>query len=295
MTYQPGQAIKLMQNLTLYAQWEFTPLVSPRPEIDPVMAGDSTVSGTGSPGCNATVTLPNGAQIEVSVAEDDTWVISVPTGLTLVAGQVISATQTCPGMVESSPATIIVQLRSSHTVTGYVSPLVVDDLGFGPNFLQLFDIIVELRTSFLVPAPPELVTVAVPVDAEGLGLFTFLNVPNGDYVLYIKRPGYLVRSMNVTITAADPDDITLAPPGPDDNGVFNLWSGDVDGSTRVDNSDLIMILEGYGAVYPQPAYGPNKDQNADGVINEDDFQFVYLFGNYTVRDYPGAGDVDFYN
>jgi len=295
--YLPGQIIVLTQSLTLYAQWTPQPSTSPPPEIDPVVAGSSTVSGTGEPGCAVTVILPGGGRIQATVSADGRWIISVPAGTALAAGQIVSAVQTCQGMEESPPATAIVQPRANRTVTGFVSPMPVNDLGFGSAFLRLFDIVVELRATFSTPAPPQLTTVAILVNSAGVGSFTIPNVPEGKYVLYIKRPGYLARPMNVTITSASPDTVLLAPPDPYENGVFHLWAGDVDGSLRVDNDDIALIIEAMevGAHYPGPFYSANADLNADGLINDLDIMYVLENWNKTVRDYPGAADVDVFS
>jgi len=287
----------LTQNLTLYAQWEIEPSVSPSPKIDPVFARSSVVSGTGNAGCTVIVTLPNGVQIKAVVEDDGNWTISVSAETVLMEGQIISATQICRGMKESSPEATAVLPHPGHTVTGFVSPLVVNDLGFGPAFLRLFDVVVELRATFRMPAPPELRTVAVPVNEMGLGAFTINNVPEGNYVLYIKRPGYLARPMNVAITANSPDTVTLAPPGSYDNGIFNLWPGDVNGDLRVDNDDIIAIIEAIsvGANYPSPLYNPSLDLNADSLIDNEDIMLVLAFWNRTVLDYPGAENVDIYS
>jgi len=194
----------------------------------------------------------------------------------------------------------------TKTVKGYVSPMAVDDHGFGEEFLDLFDIHVELRPAFLTPASPSLSTVAVLYDSSGVGMFTFEDVVPGTYVLHIYRAGYLVRSMNITVLESDPDEIFLAPPPPapssgipDENGIFNLWPGDCNQDFRIDNSDVLMIMELYiiNAQYPDALYNPACDLNADGLINVDDISLVVSPGfwwNTWILDYPGAEDVEYW-
>jgi len=284
--------------LILYAQWAPEPPGSPPPGINAAHGGDAMVSGTGNRGCTVIVTFPYGAQLMAVVKKGGSWSIALPEGLTLMEGQTISAVQICSGMTESPPAVTTVLPHPGYTVSGLVSPVAFDCLGLGPDFLRLFDVIVELRETFRTPAPPALHTVAVPADGVGLGAFTIPNVPEGEYVLYIKRPGYLTRSMNVTVSAAAaaPGTLTvfLTPPGPADHGVFNLWAGDVNNNLFIDNSDFLAIMEAFGARYPNPPYAPNLDLNADGMIDNDDLALATANVNLGATDYPGAEDVDIY-
>lgn len=181
---------------------------------------------------------------------------------------------------------------NTRMVTGMVYPIVVNDLGLGSAFLELFDIVVELRQTFQTPAPTSLSTVAIAVNAAGLGEFSIPDVPFGDYVLYIKRPGYLIRSMHVTVSESDPDTIFLTPPGTE--GVFNLWAGDVNNDWLVDNSDIMFILElmELNVDVTNPAYNPAADLNADGLIDNQDIEIVLDNFNKNILEYPGAEDVD---
>ncbi|MCL2496157.1 MAG: InlB B-repeat-containing protein, partial [Clostridiales bacterium] len=169
----------------------------------------------------------------------------------------------------------------TRTITGFVWPMVTNDKGLGESFLRKHDVVVELRSTFRTPAAAALSTKAVLVDAsEGLGKFTFENVPFGTYVLYIKRPGYLARAMMVTVSDSSPPVIELAPPSvvnppPNvrpDNGVFRLWWGDCSDDRRVDNQDIMMIMELMQLMVNafSPLYDPACDLNADGLIDNED-------------------------
>ena len=183
------------------------------------------------------------------------------------------------------------------TVKGKVWPMLSEDLwGIGPSFVNSHAVVVELRSTFQTPASAALSTKTVLLDSTGLGEFTFTNVPNGNYILYIKRPGYLTRSMKVSITDSSPQVVNLAPPGTADGGVFNLWWGDCTDDWRVDNDDILMILElmGMNVNAFNAYYNPACDMNGDGLIDNEDIQMVLEMWNRTIRMYPGAGDVNFY-
>lgn len=62
--------------------------------INKVYAGDTTVSGTAKEKTvDVTVDFPNGSSETASVASDGTWSVTVPSGVTLAAGDTISAEQ----------------------------------------------------------------------------------------------------------------------------------------------------------------------------------------------------------
>jgi len=184
----------------------------------------------------------------------------------------------------------------TRTVHGYIWPLADDDMwGLGSWFLDQFDIVVELRASFLAPAAPGMSVIATPLPANALGEFTIEDVPYGDYVLVIKRPGYLVRTMKVNVADTDPSTIELALPGSLDKGVFNLWWGDCDDSFKIDNDDVSMIME---LLYLKvnaynPLFNAACDLNNDARCDNEDILMVLENWDCFVRQYAGAGDVGF--
>ena len=144
-------------------------------------------------------------------------------------------------------------------------------------------------TTFLTPAAPGFTTYAVEYDANNaVGAFTFTNIPAGNYILCIKRPGYLLRTMNVTITDADPFVISLE--SADSDKVFNLWWGDVNNDFVVDPIDFMAL---YGKISQEitvfdAGYDPNYDLNADGVIDPVDVMAAYGNNDKSILDYLGA-------
>ena len=64
------------------------------PVINPVDVDDQTVSGTGTPGHEVTVTFPNGETVTTTVNNDGTWTVNIPGSINLEVGQVITAVST---------------------------------------------------------------------------------------------------------------------------------------------------------------------------------------------------------
>ena len=202
------------------------------------------------------------------------------------------------GSNQNIPVQLFVE-ANTRTIHGLVQYMVENDWGLGEPFLRKHDIAVELREDFATPATPNLCTTAVLVpntSGTGLGEFTIENVPYGDYVLYIKRPGYLVRCMNINISATDPDVVELTPPptDPADNGLFRLWWGDCNGDLTVDDDDGAMVQGLFNVNARSPLYDPACDLNGDGLIDILDLLMLFDKFGCCAWDYAGAGDVDFF-
>ncbi len=88
-----------------------TPSPSPRPVINTVTEGDTTISGTGVAGAAIAVTLPDGSQVDTTVGANGIWSVTVPAGATLQTGQTVRANQTVPGSAASADASFVVQAR----------------------------------------------------------------------------------------------------------------------------------------------------------------------------------------
>jgi hypothetical protein len=180
--------------------------------------------------------------------------------------------------------------NAARTVHGYVWPMATQ--GLAPGFLEMHAVTAELRETFQTPARAGLSATAVLTDGSGKGEFTIENVPYGDYVLVIQRPGYLARCMNVTISGAGPGAVELAPPD-DGAGVFNLLYGDINGDLVIDDEDLAALMGNWNAGVNSPGYDPACDLDANGrVDNSDALLLMEHYGSYA-GDYPGAWDVDF--
>ena len=82
--------------------------VSAPPTINTIIEGVPFITGTGVPGAEITVTLPNGSTVSTTVNSSGTWSVNVPAGVELVAGEIVYAIQTEPGKLPSVQVTAIV-------------------------------------------------------------------------------------------------------------------------------------------------------------------------------------------
>ena len=278
--YQPGGQFNIgVGDKTLYAVWE---------------RQTYTLSYNANGGSGA----PLDQEVPVNTAANISSIIPVFPGHDF-RGWALTASATTaqyqPGgtiFMDSDIQLYAVWAPNTRTITGYVWPMATEDIwGIGNSFLSKFDITVELRETFNTPAPASLSVKAVLQNTTGLGKFTFEDVPYGTYVLHIKRPGFLTRALMVTISASDPAIVELSPP---DGLFFNLWWGDCNGDGRVDNDDIMRILEmmNLGVNAYHPLYDAACDLNADGLIDNSDILRVLEMWDKTILDYPGMEDVN---
>lgn len=82
--------------------------VSSPPTINTITEGAPGITGTGVPGAAITVTLPNGSTVSTTVNSSGTWLVNVPAGVELVAGDIVSAIQTEPGKLPSIQVSVTV-------------------------------------------------------------------------------------------------------------------------------------------------------------------------------------------
>lgn len=82
--------------------------ISAPPTINTVFEGDIVITGTGVPGAAIVATLPNGSAVSAIVSANGIWLVNVPVGVNLVAGDVVSAAQTEPGKLPSSQVSVTV-------------------------------------------------------------------------------------------------------------------------------------------------------------------------------------------
>lgn len=104
-----------------------TPLVVPAddvenltetPTIDPVTAGDTTVSGTAEPGATVTITLPEGDPITAEADDEGKWTATVPE---VSQGEIVSVVATLDGETPSDAATVVVNPLTVATPTAAIS------------------------------------------------------------------------------------------------------------------------------------------------------------------------------
>ncbi len=103
-----------------------TPVVVPAdilqtetPTIDPVSAGDTTVSGTAEPGATVTITLPEGDPITAEADDEGNWEATVPE---LAEGDSVTVVAESEGKDPSAPITVSVSgltvAAPTATITG---------------------------------------------------------------------------------------------------------------------------------------------------------------------------------
>ena len=79
------------------------------PTIDPITEGDRTVTGTGVPGAEITVTWPNGSESDpVKVDPDGNWTVDVPSNMNLIEGDKVNAVQEEPNKYPSDSVEVTV-------------------------------------------------------------------------------------------------------------------------------------------------------------------------------------------
>lgn len=76
------------------------------PTVDPIKAGDETVSGTAEPGSTVTVTLPDGTEETAETDDEGNWSVDVPE---LSEGDTITVVADSDGKDPSDPITVIVE------------------------------------------------------------------------------------------------------------------------------------------------------------------------------------------
>ena len=86
--------------------------LSPTPVIYSITEGDMFILGEGVPGAELVVLLPDGTKVTTTVNENGIWLVPIPSGIVLFAGQTVYAYQTVPGYAPSENASFVVQPRN---------------------------------------------------------------------------------------------------------------------------------------------------------------------------------------
>ena len=82
--------------------------VSAAPTINTVINTATTVTGTGVAGAQVTVTFASGATASTTVSSLGIWSVGLPSGVTLVAGESVSAIQTETGKLPSASVSTVI-------------------------------------------------------------------------------------------------------------------------------------------------------------------------------------------
>ncbi|MCD7948192.1 MAG: carboxypeptidase-like regulatory domain-containing protein [Oscillospiraceae bacterium] len=168
------------------------------PTVDPIEDGDSTISGTGEPDAEVTVTLPDGTEIDTTVDQNGNWSVDIPNGTDLNDGDEITVIQTENGKDPSDE--VVVEVGNSTTAgTGSIT-VTVTASSTG-----------SVLSGATVKATYNGTTATYTTDSSGVAAITGAEL--GDYSVTASYSGYTSKTASVTLTQAAQDqsvDMALA-------------------------------------------------------------------------------------
>ena len=133
--------------------------------------------------------------------------------------------------------------------------------------------------------PPVISTLGTGVPAPvhsgaTVGYYKLSNLP-GNYILEINRAGFVTRWAPITLTTV----------GAQYQPHREIIPGDVaDDNLEIDGSDGTQLFNKIGKNYPQIGYDPAFDLNADGKIDQLDYNIVIKFKTFNYLDYIETDD-----
>ncbi|MGF1993711.1 Ig-like domain-containing protein [Enterococcus casseliflavus] len=254
-----------------------TPLVVPAddvenltetPTIDPVTAGDTTVSGTAEPGATVTITLPEGDPITAEADDEGNWEATVPE---LSEGDTVTVVAEAEGKDPSAPISVSVDSvtvsapsasitgnsTEGYPVSGTTTPnaaieilneagdvvgsTTADDTGAYTVTLDPSDVAPEeaLQVVAVVTAGGQdyrsnATPITVPADIEQTGTPTIDPVTAGDTTI----SGTAEPGSTVTVTITDQEPVTAET---DDEG---NWLAEVPAVSGGDTVTVVAEAEG---------------------------------------------------
>jgi len=110
--------------------------------------------------------------------------------------------------------------------------------------------------------------------------YSMTGIHSGDYLVKIKRPGYLTcyKKISLADNAVDLGSITLIP-------------GDVNGDDIINFDDVNLVNNLLGIEYGNASYMSSADINSDKVINADDLNLINANLNKNSNEYDGNTNV----
>jgi hypothetical protein len=111
------------------------------------------------------------------------------------------------------------------------------------------------------------------VSGATLGLFTFENVKKGDYILEIIREGFVTRWAKINVNANE--QVNYA-------GHRELIPGDLNNDLFINQWDATQMLPYIGGKFQIPStnYNPIYDLNADGKVDQLDYNLILKFSGF---------------
>lgn len=160
------------------------PGISANPTINEVTASDLTVSGTGVNGSTIRVYFPNGQSVS-TVVSNGIWSVDAP--VLLIAGEIISATQTESGKTVSNEVEVVIQDLPDvqlFSITGTISGIDTSLIGTGAH-LAIYDADGNYLSDSLI------------IQEDGYFIFTN-QYPVGTYQLALFIEGHYVNTWTGT-------------------------------------------------------------------------------------------------
>ena len=178
------------------------------PEVDPITAGDSQITGKGEPGADIVVTLPDGTDLDTKVGQDGKWSVSVPSGKRPGAGQKVNVVQTEIGKSPSDPVEVTVRAGGGTSSPEY-------SVTFYSNYAPE----TMIATVNRIPAGTSIGAALMPANPTRSG-YTFLSWNTA------------ANGLGSTLTATTAITRNLV--------VYAQWRGDGSNSGYVNGGDIII-------------------------------------------------------
>ena len=114
------------------------------------------------------------------------------------------------------------------------------------------------------------------VEGATVGLFVIENVAPGNYILEIKRDGYMVRWAKIKVNAEE---------SVQHFGHRELIPGDIGSLLKIDDQGASELLLKKGFYFGHKDYVPEYDLNADGYIDSYDYYLLQKYINFRFYHY----------
>jgi hypothetical protein len=108
-----------------------------------------------------------------------------------------------------------------------------------------------------------------------IGLYTFVDVMPGEYILALKRAGFLPRYARITVASGGAMFIEHR----------EIVGGDMDGDLRIDDQDVLEIYRRTGNGLGDPAYNARYDINGNGDIEIGDVSTARGLRGFKIEGY----------
>jgi hypothetical protein len=105
------------------------------------------------------------------------------------------------------------------------------------------------------------------VNSDAQGNFRLLNVSSGNYIVRVKRAGYLATAQSITVNGGD---VSV--------NMGTLLAGDANDDNQVTLADFSILAGSFNLSSGMMGYDPRADLNGDGAVTLTDFSL--LSGNF---------------